>query len=112
MISKELEAGRGSTTIEALLPNRHTRRKAGPQSQESHCAHQREDGPAAEGDQVNSWEHTGAVAGPLTTQESRMRAVTPAPQNPAPAPRPGGLLSRLREAIILLAGGGLTWTGD
>ena len=39
-----------------------------------------------------------------------MRPVIPLPQKPAPAPRPAGLLALLREAIILLAGGGLTWT--
>lgn len=39
-----------------------------------------------------------------------MRPVTPLPRNPASPPRPGGLLSLLRDVIILLAGGGLTWT--
>jgi hypothetical protein len=32
------------------------------------------------------------------------------PRDPAPPPRPGGILSRLRDVIILLAGGGVTWT--
>lgn len=38
-----------------------------------------------------------------------MPSVTP-PRDPAPPPRPGGFLSLLRDAIILLAGGGVTWT--
>lgn len=38
-----------------------------------------------------------------------MRVATTKPRDPAP-PEPGGILSLLRDAIILLAAGGLTWT--